>query len=103
MVETRVFAYTADHGKNSRSYAVRPAVRNNLFIYSKHRVAMARVPKEVQHGLSYEDLIFSESDGGLVRFLEDMSARQLADQKIIVFTDTRDGLEQIARVNVNLR
>jgi len=47
-----------------------------------------------QHGLGYEDLIFSESDGGLVRFLEDMRLRQLADRKIIVFKDTRDGLEQ---------
>lgn len=94
LVETRAFAYTADHGQNRESYAVRPAVRNNLFIYSKHRVAMARVPIVAQHGLSYEELIFSESDGGLVRFLEDMRSRQLADRKIIVFTDTRDGLEQ---------
>lgn len=94
LVETRAFAYTADLGQNRESYTVRPAVRNNLFIYSKHRVAMARVPKVAQHGLSYEDLIFSESDDGLVRFLGDMRSRQLADRKIIVFTDTRDGLEQ---------
>lgn len=94
LVETRAFAYTADLGQNSESYTVCPAVRNNLFIYPKHRVAMARVPRVVQHGLGYEDLIFSESDDGLVWFLGDMRSRQLADRKIIVFTDTRDGLEQ---------
>ncbi|WP_254450233.1 hypothetical protein [Cohnella herbarum] len=53
LVETRAFAYTADLGQNSESYTVCPAVRNNLFIYPKHRVAMARVPRVVQHGLGY--------------------------------------------------
>ncbi|SFI79653.1 ATPase family associated with various cellular activities (AAA) [Paenibacillus sp. UNC496MF] len=55
---------------------------------------MARVPRVTQHGLGYEDLIFGEHDEAMLRFLEAMRERQLASPKIIVFTDTKDGLEQ---------
>ena len=98
LVETSVFEYAAeakegaDPGK--AGYAIRPAVRNNLFVYPKHRVAMARIPRVTQHGLGYEDLIFAESDEEMFGFLEEMRKRQLADPQIAVFTDTRDGLEQ---------
>ncbi|MBO9598280.1 MAG: ATP-binding protein [Cohnella sp.] len=94
LVETSIFEYSGDHDPQSKGYAIRPAVRNNLFIYHKHRVALVRIPKLTLHGIGYEDLIFAESDAGMVRFLEDMRSRQLANPKIVLFTDTRDGLEQ---------
>lgn len=94
LVETNLFEYAADSEQTRTGYAIRPAVRNNLFTYPKHRVALARVPRLVQHGLGYEDLIFAESDEGLVRFLEEMRERQLADPKIVVFTDTSEGQDQ---------
>jgi len=94
LVETSVFEYTSDADPKRAGYAIRPAVRNNLFVYPKHLVALARVPRVTQHGLGCEDLIFCKSDEGLVRFLEEMRIRQLADPQITVFTDTRDGLEQ---------
>ncbi|MFC4599936.1 AAA family ATPase [Cohnella hongkongensis] len=94
LVETEVFEYAADSDPQRSGYAIRPAVRNNLFVYPRHLVALARIPRVTQHGLGYEDLIFSPSNEGLVRFLEELRARRLADPKIIVFTDTRDGLEQ---------
>lgn len=95
LVETRVFAF--DHSEkeqNRKGYDIRPAVRNNVFVYPKHRVALARIPMLMQHGLGYEDLIFGETDEGVYAFLTEMRERQKADQKIIVFTDTRDGLER---------
>lgn len=94
LVETDVFEYASDSDPTRKGYAIRPAVRNNLFVYAKHLVALARVPRVTQNGLGWEDLIFSNSGEGLVRFLEEMRERQLADPKITVFTDTSDGLEQ---------
>ncbi|CAH1215887.1 putative ATPase YjoB [Paenibacillus plantiphilus] len=94
MVETSVFDYESDPDPTQTGYAIKPGVRNNLFAYPEHRVALARVPRLTQHGLGYEDLIFGESDEGLVRFLEEMRKRQLANPKIVVFTDTSDGLDQ---------
>lgn len=79
LVETSVFEYTGDPGQGKTGYAIRPAVRNNLFIYTRHRVALARVPRVTAHGLGYEDLIFGENDEGMIRFLEELRARQLAD------------------------
>lgn len=93
LVETDVFEYASDSEPGRTGYTIRPAVRNNLFVYEKHLVALARVPMVVQHGLGYEDLIFCQSNEALMRFLEEMRERQLADPKITVFTDTRDGLE----------
>ncbi|XID92308.1 ATP-binding protein [Paenibacillaceae bacterium WGS1546] len=94
LVETDVFEYAADANPARSGYAIRPAVRNNLFVYREHLVALARIPRVTQHGLGYEDLIFCQTNEGLVRFLEEMRERQLANPKIIVFTDARDGLEQ---------
>lgn len=94
LVETDVFEYAADANPARSGYAIRPAVRNNLFVYRDHLVALARIPRVTQHGLGYEDLIFCQTNEGLVRFLEEMRERQLANPKIIVFTDARDGLEQ---------
>lgn len=94
LVETNVFEYASDSDPTRAGYAIRPSVRNNLFVYAKHLVVLARIPTVTQHGLGYEDLIFCQSDEGLVRFLEEMRERQLADPKITVFTDTSDGLEQ---------
>ncbi len=94
LVETDVFEYAADSDPQRSGYTIRPAVRNNLFVYRDHLVALIRIPRVTLHGLGFEDLIFCQSDEGLMRFLEDMRARRLADPKIIVFTDTRDGLEQ---------
>ncbi|QHW35097.1 ATP-binding protein [Paenibacillus rhizovicinus] len=94
LVETSVFEFTGDPGQNQSGYTIRPAVRNNLFIYTQHRVAMARVPRLTAHGLGYEDLIFGENDEGMLRFLEELRTRQLANPKIVVFTDTKEGLEQ---------
>ena len=94
LVETEVFEYAADSDSRQAVYTVRPAVRNNLFVYREQLVALARIPRVTQHGLGYEDLIFCRSNEELVRFLEALRARRLADPKIIVFTDTRDGLEQ---------
>ncbi|NBD24247.1 AAA family ATPase [Paenibacillus glycinis] len=94
LVETSVFEYTTDPDTKSMGYAIRPAVRNNLFVYPAHRVAMARVPRLTMHGIGCENLIFGENDEGMIRFLEEMRERQLADPKVVVFTDTKDGLEQ---------
>jgi len=94
LVETNIFEYSSDPDPNRKGYAIRPAVRNNLFIYNRHRVALVRIPKVTYHGIGYEDLIFAESDEGMVRFLEEMRSRQLDNPKIVLFTDTRDGLEQ---------
>jgi len=94
LVETDVFEYAADSDPQRSGYTIRPAVRNNLFVYRDHLVALTRIPRVTLHGLGFEDLIFCQSDEGLMRFLEDMRVRRLADPKIIVFTDTRDGLEQ---------
>lgn len=94
LVETNVFEYASDPDPKRSGYAIRPSVRNNLFVYREHRVGLARIPKLTQHGLGYEDLIFGVSDESLLRFLEDLRQRQLADPKLVLFTDTRDGLEQ---------
>lgn len=94
LVETDMFEYTGQSGKSSSGYAIRPSVRNNLFVYPKHLVALARVPRVTAHGLGWEDLIFAENDEGMIGFLTELRARQLADPKIVVFTDTKDGLEQ---------
>lgn len=95
LVETRVFAYAdADPEQRRTGYDIRPAVRNNVFVYPKHRVALARIPRVTQHGLGYEDLIFCETDETLGAFLTHMRERRLAEQKIVVFTDTRSGLER---------
>ncbi|WP_245590295.1 AAA family ATPase [Cohnella panacarvi] len=94
LVETNIFEFSGDPEATRKGYAIRPAVRNNLFIYPKHRVALVRIPKITLHGIGYEDLIFAESDEGMVRFLEEMRSRQLDNPKIVLFTDTRDGLEQ---------
>ncbi|WP_127587667.1 AAA family ATPase [Paenibacillus koleovorans] len=93
LVETDVFEYATDADPKQPGYAIRPAIRNNLFLYPQHLVALARVPRTTQHGIGVEDLIFSHSNEGLVRFLEEMKQRQLSDPRITVFTDTRDGLE----------
>ncbi|RUS45741.1 ATP-binding protein [Cohnella sp. AR92] len=94
LVETTVFEYSSESASEQKGYTIRPAVRNNLFGYSEHRVALARVPRVTQNGLGYEDLIFGASEEGLLKFLEEMRERQLNDPKILLFTDTRDGLEQ---------
>ena len=98
LVETDTFRYEADPAGTAQQgggYEVRPSVRNNLFVYPLFRVAFARVPLELTHGLGgYEDLIFASDDESLREFLTDMRARQLADRKIIVYSDTRDGLER---------
>lgn len=94
LVETNVFEYASGPDPKRTGYSIRPAVRNNLFVYTKHRVALARIPRVTLHGLGYEDLIFGESNEGMVRFLAETRKRQLADPKIVVFTDTSDGLEQ---------
>jgi ATPases of the AAA+ class len=94
LVETSVFEHAPDAGPIRQGYAVRPSVRNNLFLYPKHRIALARIPMWMHHGIGYEDLIFGETDESLIRFLEEMNSRQRANTKIMVFTDTRDGLEQ---------
>ncbi|WP_219641025.1 AAA family ATPase [Cohnella sp. CFH 77786] len=101
LVETNVFEYSNDRDPERIGYAIRPAVRNNLFVYPQHRVALARIPRLTLHGLGFEDLIFGESDEGLVRFLEGMRKRQRADTKIVVFTDTGDGLEQTREMLAN--
>lgn len=97
LVETDTFRYEADPSAvvgQGGSYEVRPAIRNNLFVYPLFRVAFARVPREMLHGLGYEDLIFASDDESLREFLTDMRERQLADRKIIVYSDTRDGLQR---------
>ncbi|MCR2804101.1 AAA family ATPase [Paenibacillus soyae] len=97
LVETDTFRYEADPfgaGLQSGGYEVRPSVRNNLFLYPLFRVAFARIPRETMHGLGYEDLIFASDDESLREFLTDMRERQLADRKIIVYSDTREGLER---------
>ncbi|MFC5401369.1 ATP-binding protein [Cohnella soli] len=94
LVETSIFEYSSDADPKRAGYAIRPAVRNNLFVYPQHSVALARIPRVTHHGLGYEDLIFCQSDVGLVHFLEEMRQRQLSDPKITIFTDASDGLEQ---------
>jgi AAA+ superfamily predicted ATPase len=92
LVETNVFQYDSDNTEQG-AYTIRPAIRNNLFIYPRYRIALARVPKLVQHGIGFEDLIFCESDECLMDFLAEMRERQLSDPTVKLFTDTRDGLE----------
>ncbi|MDI4648936.1 AAA family ATPase [Cohnella hashimotonis] len=103
LVETRIFKYASESapeadGHRSQptngTHDIRMSVRNNLFVYPAHRVAFARVPRLAHYGLDYEDLIFAESDAHLDRFLTEMRERQLADRKLVVFTDTKDGLER---------
>ncbi|MDG0809312.1 AAA family ATPase [Cohnella rhizosphaerae] len=103
LVETRSFKYASDPEPDAGparkpsaggAHDIRMAVRNNLFVYPAHRVAFARVPRLTQYGLGYEDLIFAESDAQLGSFLSEMRERQLADRQLLVFTDTRDGLER---------
>ncbi|CAI6086320.1 AAA family ATPase [Cohnella sp. JJ-181] len=103
LVETRIFKYAsdpapdADIGRRTSAggaHDIRKSVRNNVFVYPAHRVAFARVPRFAQYGLGYEDLIFAESDAHLDRFLTEMRERQLADRQLLVFTDTREGLER---------
>lgn len=93
LVETRVFQFDSENLNKEAPYSIRPAIRNNLFVYPDHRIALARVPKLLQHGIGYEDLIFCESDGHILSFLQAMRERQLADPSVKLFTDTRDGLE----------
>ncbi|MFC3798781.1 AAA family ATPase [Cohnella sp. GCM10012308] len=108
LVETRMFKYAPDptHEADrdskpeaggtpvSGGHDICMAVRNNVFVYPAHRVAFARVPRLTQFGLGYEDLIFAQSDAQLGCFLSEMRERQLSDRQLLVFTDTRDGLER---------
>ncbi|REK74485.1 ATP-binding protein [Paenibacillus paeoniae] len=96
LVETDVFRYESDTAMSPRqgSYEIRPAVRNNLLLYPAFQVAFARVPKEMNHGLGYENLIFAASEESMGEFLADMRQRQLAERKIMLYSDTRDGLER---------
>ncbi|WP_199620223.1 AAA family ATPase [Paenibacillus alkalitolerans] len=101
LAETKAFRYVSDPEQERTGYDIRPSVRNNIFVYPKHRVAFARIPLMVSHGLGYEDLIFAENDECLGRFLAEMRDRQIADRKIIVFTDTHDGLERSRELTAN--
>ncbi|MBB6694511.1 ATP-binding protein [Cohnella xylanilytica] len=92
LVETREFSFESD--PEGKKFGIRPAVRNNVFVYPAYRVAFARIPKLNMHGLGFEDVIFAPDDESLARFLADMQARQIGERKITVFTDTRDGLER---------
>jgi len=96
LVETDTFRYESDPALALRQggYGIRPSVRNNLFLYPEFKVAFARIPKMLNHGLGYEDLIFAEHDEGMAGFLSDMRVRQLASRKIMLYSDTRDGLER---------
>ncbi|MEK0315504.1 ATP-binding protein [Cohnella sp. 56] len=107
LVETRNFKYASDPADGAGrgqdrdqsrpsggAHDIRMSVRNNLFVYTAHRVAFARIPRLGRYGMDYEDLIFAESDAHLDRFLTEMRERQLADRQLIVFTDTKDGLER---------
>lgn len=94
LVETLVFDYASESEEDREGYAIRPAIRNNLFVYLDHGIALARIPRLTMHGLGCEDLIFGVTDAGMRTFLEDMRKRQLANRKIVLFTDTRDGQEQ---------
>jgi len=101
LVETKIFCYVSDPDPEQAGYDIRPAVRNNVFVYPQHRIAFARIPRMMPHGLGYEDLIFGADDESLSLFLTGMRERQLADRKIIVFTDTREGLERSREQAIN--
>ncbi|MFB0844126.1 AAA family ATPase [Paenibacillus oleatilyticus] len=93
-VEARTFTFgDAMEGEGPRMF---PSLRNNVFVYPRFRVAMARVPMFRQHGISCEDFIWAESDAGLAEFLTDMSRRQRQydREQVTVFKDTRDGLDR---------
>lgn len=94
LVETAQFRFETEQDRTLSGYEIRPSARNNLFAYDEFRVAFARIPRETQYGLGNEDLIFAENDAGLGAFLADMRKRQLESRKLILFSDTRDGLEQ---------
>ncbi|GBG09271.1 ATPase [Paenibacillus agaridevorans] len=94
LVETSQFQFESEPDRRLSGYEIRPSARNNLFVYDKFRVAFARIPRETQYGLGNEDIIFAENDEGLGAFLADMRKRQLECRKLILFSDTRDGLEQ---------
>ncbi|MDQ6422920.1 AAA family ATPase [Paenibacillus sp. LHD-117] len=94
LVETAQFRYETERDRGMSGYEIRPSARNNLFIYDANRVAFARVPRETQYGLGHEDIIFAEDDEALGAFLADTRARQLDNRKLILFSDTKDGLEQ---------
>ncbi|MFD0589660.1 AAA family ATPase [Paenibacillus sp. GCM10027627] len=93
LVETDMFRFQSDLTRRETKYEICASVRNNLFVYPQFRVAFARIPKENYHGLGTEDIMFAESDEALSRFLEHMRERQLADRKIILYSDTRNGLD----------
>lgn len=92
LVESRQFSYRPS--SDQTNVDIGPSVRNNVFGYPRYKVAFARIPILVQHGISWEDLVFAESDEGLRRMLEDRQQRQLRQRKVAIFTDTRDGLER---------
>ncbi len=94
LVETAQFRFETERDRELSGYEIRPSARNNLFAYDEFRVAFARIPRENQYGLGCEDLIFAENDAELGFFLADMRKRQLESRKLILFSDTRDGLEQ---------
>ncbi|MFC5702553.1 AAA family ATPase [Cohnella faecalis] len=100
LVETRMFSYECDPEPEKTGYDIRHSVSNNVFVYSKHKVAFVRVPREVQYGLNFENLIFAAGDECMGAFLADMQARQLQNRKILVFTDTRDGLDRSRETTV---
>lgn len=94
LVETREFSYEADPEPGAAGFDIRPTLRNNLFVYPRHRVAFTRIPLVRMHSIGWEELIFAADDRSLQAFLAEMNARQLADRQIIMFVDANDGMER---------
>jgi len=92
MLEEKTFEYEDD--RTEPQYSVHRAVHNNVFVYPKWGVALARVPVFREHGIGSDDYVFAVSDDKLRDFLANVRVRQREQnmRQVTVFTDTRHGI-----------
>ncbi|WP_420818379.1 AAA family ATPase [Paenibacillus ginsengarvi] len=93
LIESRAFSFRAE--PEQPGYRVYPSLRNNVFAYPQHGVALARVPAFREHGIYCEDFIFAANDEALHGFLAYMQRRRHGGDRnrVIVFSDTRHGID----------
>lgn len=92
-LETKAFLYEEESG--TQAPRVFPTLRNNLFFYPEHGVALAQVPVFRRQGLDTEDFIWARDDACMNGFAAYVRSRQRDTdrRRVTVYTDTREGLE----------
>ncbi len=93
-LEEWTFEYDGD--KSEPDFDVHRSIKNNVFVYPKAGIALARMPVFREHGIGNEDFVFAINDEALLAFLADVRVRQREQslRKVTVFTDGRHGINR---------